>query len=122
MKKFLTKDNIVIGTAIIIALIIITFLSIGLFNIEKNRYNECVDNPPTINYVEEDLEDVFITKNVEVLSFTQEQDICFYIVKANGLYYKVVYYIDTHNFFSATWKYSRYIPISESEALKGMCD
>ena len=114
MKKFLTKGNIAIGFTIIIGSILIIFFIIGLINIEKYEYNECIDNPPTINYVEEDLEDVFITKNVEVLKFTQEQDICFYIVKANGLYYRVVYCIDTH-YYSPNWKYSRYIQISESE-------
>lgn len=70
-----------------------------------------------MTYVEKDLEDEFVTTNVEVLKREQEEDICYYIVKANGFYFKVVYRIESNKEVRIIkeWKYSRYIPISESE-------
>lgn len=117
MKKFLTKENITIGIIFIILSIIFIFTMIGYTNDIKCRYNECINNPPDISYVEKYLEDKFITTNVEVIKMEQEKDTCYYIVKANGLYFKVVYCICTDDYGLGVkeWRYQRYIQISESE-------
>lgn len=117
-KRVLIKAII----ASIIVLIISIFSIIGIGYIAKadaeNQYNKCLNNPPDISYAEEDLKYLFVTTNVEVLKREQEEDICYYIVKANGLYFKVAYCIsDKCDEFPGIkeWKFSRCVQISEDE-------
>ena len=105
----------------IIIMALIEILSIGTLIttaiiVGKNRYNEAINNPPDINRLEEDLEDVFMTKFVDVqeeyIDFGKEELYC--VVKANGLYFKVHYVLVNRDFFiNWEWKYDRYIQISE---------
>lgn len=73
------------------------------------RYEKALDNPPDINYIEEDLEGVFMTTFVVVYEYEQEQDHLFVKVEANGLTYTVEYVLTADGY----WKYSRYIEIKE---------
>lgn len=73
------------------------------------RYEKALDNPPDIDYIEEDLEEVFMTTFVVVYDYEQEQDYLYVKVKANGSTYKVEYVLKAEGY----WKYSRYIEIKE---------
>ena len=75
------------------------------------RYDKALDNPPDINYIEEDLEEVFMTTFVVVYDYEQEQDYLYVKTKANGLTYKVEYVLKADGY----WKYSRYIEIKEDD-------
>ena len=101
---------IVLIGILIIGTIITTFIIVG-----KNRYNEAINNPPDFNWLEEDLEDVFMTKFVDVpqehIDFEKRELYC--VAKANGLYYKVHYVLVVRNFVNWEWKYDRYIQVSE---------
>jgi hypothetical protein len=112
------EERKVIKKAIIIVLIgilIIGTLVTTAIIVDENRHNEAISNPPDINWLEEDLEDVFMTKSVEVqlehIDFEKEELYC--VVKANGLYFKVHYVLVNRNFVNWEWKYDRYIQISE---------
>jgi hypothetical protein len=113
-KRIFIKEIILIVLTgiLIIGTIITTFVIVG-----KNRYNEAINNPPDFNWLEEDLEDVFMTKFVDVpqehIDFEKRELYC--VAKANGLYYKVHYVLVVRNFVNWEWKYDRYIQISEVE-------
>jgi hypothetical protein len=112
-RNFIKQLIIIVLTGIlIIGTIITTFVIVG-----KNRYNEAIKNPPDFNWLEEDLEDVFMTKFVDVpqehIDFEKRELYC--VAKANGLYYKVHYVLVVRNFVNWEWKYDRYIQISEVE-------
>ena len=111
-KRSLIKGFIIIVLIgiLIIGTIITTFVIVG-----KNRYNEAINNPPDFNWLEEDLEDVFMTKFVDVfqerIDYEKEEIYC--VAKANGLYFKVHYVLEVRNFVNWEWKYDRYIQVSE---------
>ena len=75
------------------------------------RYEKALDNPPDINYIEEDLEGVFMTTGVVVYDYKQEENHLFVKVEANGLTYKVEYVLKADGY----WEYSRYIEIKEED-------
>ncbi len=110
-RKFIIEVVIIILVGI---LIIGAFITLFI-NIGKNRYNEAINNPPSINWIEEDLEDIFMTKFVDVqeehIDFEKEEIYC--VVKANGLYFKVHYVLVNRYFVNWEWEYDRYIQISE---------
>ena len=86
------------GFAIVVPCIVVfVCMIIGLFHLDKARYNECFNNPPDTNYVEEDLEDVFMTTGVIVYDERQEETRIYYKIEANGLNYKVLYVIKHPN-------------------------
>lgn len=122
-EKVIAKRSLIKAIlAVIIGLIISAFSIIGIGHVsntdEQNQYSKCLNNPQDISYVEEDLKSLFITTNVEILKIEQEEELCYYIVKANGLYFKVAYCISNKcDEFPGIkeWKYQRYIQISESE-------
>lgn len=104
----------------IVIIVLIGILSIGTLItiaiiVGKNRYNDAISNPPSINWIEEDLEDIFMTKSVDVqeehIDFEKEEIYC--VVKANGLYFKVHYVLVNIDFVNWKWEYDRYIQISE---------
>lgn len=80
----------------------------------EKKYKEAVKEPPSISFIEEDMEDVFLTKNCEFIKaddYLQDGNyVC--TVKANGLFFKVEYIL-TVNARKAEWKFQRYVEISE---------
>lgn len=92
--------------AITIAITIICGIGIHKRNIET------LNNPPSKNYIEEDLEEVFMTTFVVVLEQEQEYDIIYYNIEANGLYYRVEYVCELNN-CNRQWVYSKYVPIND---------
>lgn len=113
-KRDFIKGIIII---VLIGILVIGTLITTTIIVGKNRYNEAISNPPDINWLEEDLEDVFMTKFVDVqqehIDFEKKELYC--VVKANGLYFRVHYVLVVRDFVNWKWKYDRYIPISEVE-------
>lgn len=123
IKKCLDKtheyrnDRTVITISIGLLLFLVFGFVAGLIGsvLCDKRYNEAVKEPPAISFIEEDLEDVFLTKNCEFIKaddYLQDGNyVC--TVKANGLFFKVEYIL-TVNARKAEWKFQRYVEISET--------
>ena len=111
-KRIFIKGIILI---VLTGILIIGTLITTTIIVRKNRYNEAINNHPDFNWLEEDLEDVFMTKFVDVsqehIDFEKDELYC--VVKANGLYFKVHYVLVNRNFVNWEWEYDRYIQISE---------
>ena len=111
-------DDRTVTTIISIGILLFLFFGavagfIGSVLCEK-KYKEAVKEPPSISFIEEDLEDVFLTKNCEFIKADDylKDGNYFCTVKANGLFFKVEYIL-TVNARNAEWKFQRYIQISE---------
>lgn len=87
-------------------------LTVATIIIDEKAYNSCLDNPPDTNWVEEDLERVFMTTDVCCLDWDQEENHAFYDVSANGFYYRCHYVISRSLLSKPHWKYKNYIQIN----------
>ena len=96
--------------------IIVIFVSCIVYgHVNKTNYNKTINNPPNQDWLEEDLEKVFLSTDVYVYPNIEHIDKdMFLTVRANGLYYKVHYYLK-QSFASWYWEYDRYIEIKEIE-------
>ena len=108
-----SKENIKIHIIFIILFLILSICLLGSSFLTLNKERDiCINNPPSADNVIEDLENVFFTKNIEVLKIIYENDFTFYIIKANGYYYKIIYQMQLV-FFRWHWKYIKNILIHE---------
>lgn len=106
MKKFLG----------ILAIICACFGMIWAFvmidvKISNQKYEEALLKTPDINYVEEDLEIVFISTGVIVLSYEQQDEIIIYLVEVEDRQYLVLYQLKVKNeimFKCYCWEYVSY--------------
>lgn len=105
-------EIIILALFVLAAFTTIIVLSVQFF---KKQRQKCIDNPPSINYVEEDLESVFLTTFVVVEYVDPQEESIIYIVYANGLYYKVLYIIENGYIFSFYWEYKKHVQISKEE-------
>lgn len=108
----------IILTIFFSAWIIVLFVAgTGAIISEKN-YKNAIKEPPPISFIEEDLEDVFLTKDVEFIEsddYLQDGNyVC--VVKANGLFFKIEYHL-TSSAIRAKWKFQKYIQISEPKEI-----
>lgn len=111
MKKGVVIKTI-IGIVFAIVLIAIMIFSIG--KICKKNYNDKLNNPPSKVFVEEYLEIVFLSTQVEVVDIDHDVDIIVYTVKANGYKYKVLYQLCSTNYIGHyTWRYVRHTQIKD---------
>lgn len=116
MNKGKGKFNLIapiIGGIGLLGLLISCFV-FAVISRDKN-YNKVFYNPPTINYIEEDLEPIFMTTYVVVYNFEDEGDAIFYDVKANDLSYRVLYVIKRNGLLDFKWAYERHIQIGDIE-------
>lgn len=115
------SDDRTVITISIGVLLFLFFLAVAGFIgsvLCNKKYKEAVKDPPSISFIEEDLKDVFFTKNCEFIKaddYLQDGNY-FCIVKANGLFFKVKYIL-TVNARKAEWKFQRYIQISEPKEI-----
>ena len=104
------RETILLIVAIIALIGVLIGGIIGMVQYDRREYQKTIANPPSIGYVEEDLEDVFMTTYVVVIKEDNQVDQIFYTVEANGLTYKVKYGI-YGNFLNFYWKYVAHIEI-----------
>lgn len=110
------KKGVVIKTiiGIVFAIVLIVFMIFALGKICKKTYNDKLNNPPSRFFVEEDLEIVFLTTQVEVVEIDQDVEIVVYTVKANGYKYKVLYKLCSTNYIGHyTWQYVSHTQIRD---------
>jgi len=86
-------------------------LLVGLIYLDKKEFQNCIDNPLTINEVEEELEYIFMTIFVVVNESEQEEDEIYYDVEANDLNYRVRYKIEHYYPSNYGWEYQSHIQI-----------
>ena len=110
MKKYVIKQII----AVVFVSILIAFMISFIVKICKKNYNAQLNNPPSRFFVEEALESVFLTTQVEVVDIDEEGDFVIYTVKANGYKYKVLYTLCSTNYIGHyTWRYVRHTQIKD---------
>jgi hypothetical protein len=109
------KKSVEIKTIIwIVFEIILIAMIFTLVKIWKKNYNGKLNNPPSKVFVEEDLEIVFLSTQVEVVEIDEEGEIVVYTVKANGYKYKVLYQLCSTNYIGHyTWRYVRHTQIKD---------
>jgi len=112
IKRFKFVASIIGGIGLL-GLLIGCFVFITVSRDEN--YKKVYYNPPTINYIEEDLEEVFMTTFVVVYNEDDEGDSICYDVKANGLFYRVLYVIKRNGLVDFKWGYKRHIQIGDIE-------
>ena len=98
-----------IGIGLLIAMTISLF--VGVFFIDRKERQKCIDNPPTIRQVEEELEYVFMTTFVVVNEWEQQHYECYYEITANNLDYRVRYGVVSHYTCSWGWEYQNHTQI-----------
>lgn len=102
-------------------LIVILFLTIlsatvvcFIVQLDKKRYDEACSNPPSKIWIEEDLEMVFLTTQVNVLEMDDQGD-GLLIVKVRiydeGAYriYRCLYKVERRYIVDFVWKLERYV-------------
>ena len=91
------------------AFVIFFCVAIGL---TEREYNRMLKSCPSINFIEEDLEEVFMTKNVVVNNVDINKDEIYYTISANGFDYKVEYKLSRKKSIYWEWRYIRHIEIA----------
>lgn len=104
-----------IAMSIILTLLVVEI--VGCVHVVNKEYNEVLNNPPDTNWIEEDLEPIFMTTGVCVIDTDDEGKNIYYTVTANGFYYKVQYSIAKSPLFNFRWAYQRHIEINYKERL-----
>ena len=100
---------------LIVVPILLTILAIeiiGFSHIDRKKYYECLEYTPDTNWVEEDLEPIFMTTGVCVLDTNDEGEHIYYTIRANGFYYKVHYAVSKTWIANYRWKYQNHIQIN----------
>lgn len=109
-KKFLIS---VICSSVVI-LITVAFFVVLLIKTDRKRYDEVCNHIPTQNWLEEDLEDVFLTKLVDV-SDIEPNGKGSIVVKARANYdnnyydYVCLFEVNGKLGYSYQWKLKRYM-------------
>lgn len=107
------RDKILLKISLILLLAggLIAGVGFTTVNIENKEYDKCIENPPDPNWVEEDLEPIFMTTGVCCLGWEQQENHAYYDVSANGFYYRCHYTIHKAPLGLPHWKYINHIQI-----------
>lgn len=103
----------------IISDIIFLFLAIYIpIKISQHNHNDILENPPTIEYIEEDAEFYLMSTMLEVIDVDDEGDYIIYTIYDADTenYYKVSYKIERSNnivFVVYKWVYNSHIYIGK---------
>lgn len=115
MKEKTDKKFLIIEICcIILILIAFAFFVVFVIKTKRKRYDEACNNIPSQNWLEEDLEDVFLTKLVDVSDIELNGKGCI-IVKARANYdnnycdYICVFKVNGKLSESPQWELKRYI-------------
>lgn len=97
----------------IAAIVVVVGLMGGLVFVHAKAYETTALTPPSLYFIEEDLELVFMTTDLDVYEQEHEFDEFYCKVKAHGFKYKVRYSVHALSLASFTWKYQNHIMINE---------
>lgn len=115
MKEEKAKPNWIMICAFCIAVIALIITATGWVKKSISNYNYCIDNIPSANWFEEDLEGPFLTTGVYVLDIDDEGDglvvVQIYIEEPNGWgrYYRCLYRLKSFDSLNWHWELVRYI-------------
>lgn len=106
--------NVIFILLLIVLVAIFIFLIVMLVKLDIKRYDEACSNPPSEVWIEEDLEMVFLTTQVNVLEIENQSDGVL-IVKVRiydeGAYrtYRCLYEVKRYELAYYTWELVRYV-------------
>ena len=112
MKNKNTKKKIISIISLVASITAFVVMIVSLSSLKEKNYKYCLENPPSISWIEEDLEPIFMTTGVCVLDEDNEGKDIYYKVNANNFYYTVRYSIAKDSVISFKWKYKNYIQIN----------
>lgn len=96
-------------TVVVLAILVIVWVRKSISN-----YNECIDNIPSENWFEEDLEATFLTTDLYVLDIDDTGDGMIIVLIKIGIhdqeqYYRCLYTLKSFDSFNWHWELVRYI-------------
>lgn len=106
------KTYRVLGVSLVVFISVLLIFTGVVINLTNREYNKMYKSPPSVGYIEEDLEEVFMTRDVTVYEVDNSKDVIYYSVTANGLIYKVEYKLSRSKFIYWEWRYIRHIEIA----------
>ena len=103
---------VICGFLVLVAVVV---CAIGIAKVVDNR-NKTIDNLPSKNWIEEDLEAYFLSTDVYVLD-EPEQDCAEFIVLcyAEGNYYRALYRVKQGYLYQFYWEFVRAMPAKAPE-------
>lgn len=108
-------DVVYWGIFAFLVLVAAAVLAIGIAKVDDNR-NKTIDNLPSKNWIEEDLEKYFLSTDVYVID-EPEQDCAEFTVLcyAEGNYYRALYRVKQGYLYRFYWEFVRAMPAKAPE-------
>ena len=109
-------DVVYWGLCAFLVLVTVAVCAIGIAKKVVDNRNKTIDNLPSKNWIEEDLEEYFLSTDVYVLD-EPEQDCAEFIVLcyAEGNYYRVLYRVKQSYLYCFYWEFVRAMPVKAPE-------
>lgn len=114
--KTKTKETPDWGIILAICIGVVVLVILVTFWVKKSisNYNECIDNIPSEIWFEEELEETFLTTDVEVLDIDDTGDGMIIVLIKIGIddqeqYYRCLYTLKSFDLLNWHWKLVRYI-------------
>lgn len=108
-------DVVYWGIFAFLVLVTVAVCVIGIAKVVDNR-NMTIDNLPSKNWIEEDLEEYFLSTDVYVLD---EPEQCYaeftVLCYAEGNYYKALYRVKQGYLYQFYWEFVRAMPVKAPE-------
>ena len=102
-------DVVYLGICVFLFLVAVAVCAILIVKVVDNR-NKAIDNLPSQNWIEEDLEEFFLSTDVYVLGEPEQRGAEFTVLcYADGNYYKVLYRVKQRYLYQFYWEFVRAI-------------
>lgn len=99
----------------LIVLVTVAVCAIGIAKVVDNR-NKTIDNLPSKNWIEEDLEEYFLSTDVYVLDEAEQCGAEFTVLcYAEGNYYRALYRVKQGYLYQFYWEFVRAMPAKALE-------
>ena len=108
-------DVVYWGIVAFLVLVTIAVCAIGIAKVVDNR-NKTIDNLPSENWIEEDLEEYFLSTDVYVLNEAEQYGAEFTVLcYAEGNYYRALYRVKQGYLYQFYWEFVRAMPAKAPE-------
>lgn len=103
------------GMVAFLGLIAVAVCTIGIVKVVDNR-NKTIYNLPSPNWIEEDLEEYFLSRDVYVLDEAEQCGAEFIVLcYAEGNYYRALYRVKQGYLYQFYWEFVRAMPAKAPE-------
>lgn len=103
-------DAIYLGICVFLVLVAVAVFAMLIVKVVDNR-NKVIDNLPSQNWIEEDLEEYFLSTDVCVLDEPEQRGAEFTVLcYVEGNYYKALYRVKQGYLYRFYWEFVRAIP------------